>query len=444
MARMNFLFVILCFTLISHNIFADTGLISVRTWPTAKATRIVLDLNKSEKKPEQKAAQDSKIDYSGFVLDNPNRFVVDLKEVTLNNKKIFENITWGNQIDRLRYSNKNNLLRLVFDLKSGIEYKLFLIPPVNKKENYRLVIDLKKSTEPKSIVATNKIINTKLEFPDLKTEIKSLYKPEFKPEFKPELKLEDPMPRLTSIKSYKQKKFTVVIDPGHGGDDPGAIGQNGTQEKEVVLAVANHLKEYLDQDPDLKAVLTRSGDYYLGLRDRTAKARQHQADLFVSIHADGFHNARASGSSVFVLSERGASSELAKWLADSENSSDLVGGVHLENKDAMLTTVLLDLSQTASNRSSYQVANKVLQQMSVVTDLHKARVEKAGFMVLRSPDIPSILVETGFISNPQGERNLSTVSHQKKLAYAIYKGIKAYFKMTPKASWSDELIQARR
>jgi N-acetylmuramoyl-L-alanine amidase len=431
MARFN-IFIILFFLM--QNIYAEAVSVSngsiihgVRVWPATNSTRIVLDLS-------------SKTEFSGFTLDNPDRLVFDVQNAKFFNKNIVKNIKWRNsQISNIRYStyistntgaksNKKNNLRLVFDLKNAVEFKAFSLPPADSVGNYRLVIDITNKTKNNPMINAAIRANT-TKSRDHINQVQSEVSP--------------PMPQLTAINSYKKKKFTVVIDPGHGGDDPGAIGQNGTQEKDVALAIANILRQFIDQDEDLKAVLTRSGDYFLGLRERTEKARLNQADLFVSIHADGFNDARASGSSVFVLSERGASSELAKWTADQENAADLVGGVKLENKDPMLATVLLDLSQTASNRASYQVANKVLQQIAVVTDLHKARVEKAGFMVLRSPDIPSILVETGFISNPRGERNLSSIMHQRKLAYAVYKGIKSYFKMYPRPSWSDELIHAR-
>lgn len=387
---------------VNNSLYAIANISNVRVWATPKTTRVVLDFDRN-----------NNFEYNGFLLEDPARLVVDIKKADFADKNVLKNLNWGPLVSNIRYSNSNNNLRLVFDLNilnTKINHRIFNISPVDKLDKPRIVIDIKneESTRIKKVAS------------------------------------EIPLPKLTSINNYKKKKFTIMIDPGHGGDDPGAVGASGVQEKDVALAIAGYLKQYIDQDEDLTGFLTRSGDYYIGLRQRTEKARQQQADLFVSIHADGFHNSRASGSSVFVLSQRGASSELAKWLADSENASDLVGGVRLENKDAMLTTVLLDLSQTASNRASYQVADKVLQQMSIVTDLHKTRVEKAGFMVLRSPDIPSILVETGFISNPRGERNLSSTMHQRKLAHAIYKGIKSYFNMSPRPTWSDDLMQARK
>ncbi len=453
MARINISVVLLFMT---QALFAQTTINSIRLWPGQNNTRIVVDIEVEAPKPVKKNSKvvkllrPDKLEYTNFTLESPNRLVVDIKNAVLASPQVIKNISFNNtQINTLRYSKQNNNLRLVFDLKSQVATKLFTIPPVSSVTSHRLVIDVKNKFIPDTVISSSQTVSQSVSptvFPEDKTQAAVLRQTnKFKNNDLAKVNGSDaPLPRLTSIDSYVKKKFTVVIDPGHGGEDPGAIGQSGTREKDVALSVAYYLKRYIDQDEDIRGVLTRTSDYYIGLRERTEKARANQADLFVSIHADGFKDTRASGSSVFVLSERGATSEMAKWLAAHENASDLVGGVHLENKDPMLTTVLLDLSQTASNRASYQVANKVLQQMAVITDLHKSSVEKAAFMVLRSPDIPSILVETGFISNPRGERDLLSSVHQKKIAYSIYKGIKSYFKMYPRPSWSDELIQAKR
>jgi len=452
MAKIKFFLFLLFF---AQNIFAANAHIisSIRLWPAANSTRIVLDVNLKNSK-NIKDIKNNKLKYTSFTLENPDRLVVDIKDTDFAHGKVIKNLQLKNSIiNNLRYSNKSDNLRLVFDLKdslkNSVEYKLFSIDPNEAIKFYRLVIDIKNKNSIANANAKN--VDKKLtenmaqhHTPSTNLQHTVLMGTTRLPNDHDANDYEAPLPRLTSIDSSRKKKFTVVIDPGHGGDDPGAVGPGGTQEKDVALLVAHSLKQYIDQDEDLKAVLTRSNDRYIGLRERTQKARMSQADLFISIHADGYHDTRATGSSVFVLSERGASSELAKWLAVHENSSDLVGGIKLEDKDPMLATVLLDLSQTASNRASYQVANRVLQQMSMITDLHKSNVEKAGFIVLRSPDIPSILIETGFISNPRGERNLSSTVHQQKLAFAIYKGIKSYFKMSPRPSWSDEMIQARR
>jgi len=219
----------------------------------------------------------------------------------------------------------------------------------------------------------------------------------------------------------------VAIDAGHGGEDPGARGHKGTREKDVVLAIAKKLAKLVNAQRDMKAVLIRSGDYYIGLRQRMKKARDARADLFVSVHADAFKDQRAHGSSVYVLSNRGASSEAARWLANSENAADLVGGVSLDDKDDVLASVLLDLSINATKDGSSDIAGRVLKNLKGIGHVHKGTVQRAGFMVLKSPDVPSILVETAFISNRDEEAKLRRSSHQTKIAKAIFKGIRGYF-----------------
>ncbi len=228
----------------------------------------------------------------------------------------------------------------------------------------------------------------------------------------------------------KHDKFVIAIDPGHGGQDPGAHGTNGTEEKQVVFAIAKKLAKLINSQPDMKAVMVRKGDYYVGLRKRMQIARTANADLFISIHADAFQDTTVKGSSVYVLSESGASSEAALWLAKSENASDLIGGVSLEDKEDVLATVLLDLSQSATKQASIDVAQSVLKSCHAMGELHKNDVQKAGFMVLKSPDIPSILVETAFISNPSEEENLLNTEYQTKMAGAIFEGVRDYFKST--------------
>ena len=227
------------------------------------------------------------------------------------------------------------------------------------------------------------------------------------------------------------RELIIAIDAGHGGKDVGARGPSGTHEKDVVLAIARKLAELVDKEPGMRSVLVRDGDYFIRLRDRMTKARKQRADLFVSVHADAFSDHRARGSSVFVVSERGASSEMARILAAQENAADLVGGVKLNDKDELLKSVLLDLSQSASIEASMNVADNVLSELKQVGRVHKTRVQQAGFMVLKSPDVPSILVETAFISNPEEERMLRDSRHQQRLAYAILKGIRAYFRDNP-------------
>lgn len=224
-----------------------------------------------------------------------------------------------------------------------------------------------------------------------------------------------------------KRPLVVVLDPGHGGEDPGAIGASGTQEKRVVLDIARRLKARIDSIPGMRAVLTRDGDYFVPLNQRVEKARRARGDLFVSIHADAFIRPEARGSSVFALSERGASSVAARWLADNQNAADLIGGVNVKTQDAQLARVLFDLSTTAQITDSLKVGKSVLQELGQMSHLHKAQVEQAGFAVLKAPDIPSILIETAFISNPEEERRLSDEHYQEQLARAIVTGIQRYF-----------------
>lgn len=240
-----------------------------------------------------------------------------------------------------------------------------------------------------------------------------------------------PLPQKVATRSPPQKlrDVIVVIDPGHGGKDPGAIGPTNKKEKNVVLAIAKRLKRIIDKQSGMKAVLTRTSDYYIGLRERLQIARKANADIFVAIHADAFKNKQSNGASVFALSQRGATSEAARWLAEKENYSEL-GGVNLselDDDDGMVRSVLLDLSQTATISAGVNMGGRILRQLGVITRLHNSKVEQARFVVLKSPDIPSVLVETGFISNPREERNLTSARYQERLAQAIYKGIKNYF-----------------
>ncbi len=233
---------------------------------------------------------------------------------------------------------------------------------------------------------------------------------------------------ITQADNKRSKDVVIAIDAGHGGDDPGATGPNGLREKDVTLKIARNLANLINQEYGMKAVLIREGDYFLSLRKRIGKARRHKADLFVSIHADAFKDPRVRGSSVFILSNRGASSEAAKWLAERENAADLIGGVSLDDKDDVLASVLLDLSQTASLEASIGVADRVLGGLKKLGKTHKKHVQSAGFAVLKSPDIPSILVEMAYISNPEEERKLKGKTYQTKLAKAMLNGLKGYFR----------------
>ena len=333
-----------------------------------------------------------------FMLDNPPRLVVDLLSVKPQAAIPLPDFN-RTPIKGLRSGiRKNNTLRLVFDLKEQIRFNSQLLkekPP----HPHRLLIDLRPPNT--STTATHTIAN------DVNTST------------------------VKTVTQFQQRPIIIAIDPGHGGKDPGAIGRKGTREKDIVLSISKKLAHLVNQEPGMRAYLTRNNDTFISLRERIRRARKQQANLFISIHADAFHKPQAKGASVFVLSERGASSEAAQMLADKENAADLVGGISLDDKDDDLASVLLDLSQTASLAASTEVAETVLSGLKKVGNTHKKRVESAAFLVLKSPDIPSILIETAFISNPEEEKKLRSQRHQTKLAKAIMSGIRHYFQQNP-------------
>lgn len=363
----------LCSVVAATCLAAPVQVQNIRTWPAPDHTRVVFDV-------------DAPVEHTLFMLKNPRRVVLDLRDARLINRLPRPEKT-DRLLERLRAAEKSGgTLRVVLDLKAEVRAKSFQLKP-NKQYGHRLVIDLQAAVNPTV----------------------------------------DKAPEATRRHKRRKRDVIVAIDPGHGGEDPGAIGANRTREKDVVLAIAKRLKTRIDREPGMRAVLTRDSDYYVGLRKRMEIARRHGADLFVSVHADAFQDPRVNGSSVYVLSRNGASSEAAKWLAEQENASDLVGGVSLDDKDELLASVLLDLSQTATMSASTEVARTVLKELRTVVKTHKQQVERAGFMVLKSPDIPSILVEADFITNPQVERKLMDSHHQTKLADAVVSGVKKYF-----------------
>jgi N-acetylmuramoyl-L-alanine amidase len=331
-----------------------------------------------------------------FLLDSPSRLVIDFKNARLQSS-LQQPPSDHLHFKQLRSGRRGEQdLRIVVDLKQTVQQSNFNLAP-NHEAGHRFVVDL--INAPKNI-----------------TLIRSINRP----------------PTLNNYPISKQptakKEIVIAIDAGHGGIDSGAKGPEGTQEKRVVFAIAKKLAHLINQKVGMRAILVRKGDYYIKLRKRMEIARAAKADLFISIHADAFKNAEVRGASVFTLSRNGASSEAAHWLANHENSADLVGGVSLDDKDDILASVLLDLSQNATKEASRNVAHKVLKHFKSIGKLHKDQVQKAAFAVLKSPDIPSILVETAFISNPYEERNLLSRTHQAKIANAVFKGVVGYFK----------------
>ncbi len=383
---------------VTVNAVADSKVNSVRLWRAPDNTRLVFDLS-------------GPVQHSVFTLTSPDRLVIDINGATLGAPLNVQ--TANTPITAMRSAQRTPTdLRVVIDLKKAVTPKSFSLAP-NAQYGNRLVVDLfDNPADAAPPPAPTPQVATVPAVPVTPTE--------------PAIKL-PPAPA-------GKRDIIVVIDAGHGGEDPGASGSRGQREKDVVLQIARELQRQVNGMKGFRAELTRTGDYFIPLRGRTEIARKKGADLFVSIHADAAPSAAAFGASVFALSDRGATSETARWLADSENRSDLIGGagnVSLDDKDRMLAGVLLDLSMTASLTSSLNVGQKVLTNIGRVTPLHKQRVEQAGFMVLKSPDIPSILVETGFISNANEANKLSASSHQQALARSISSGVRQFFQQNP-------------
>ena len=372
---------------------------ALRYTTTAQQNRILFDVTVA---PEHRV----------FVMDNPSRLVIDIKNAQL--EHALNQPSAGHPLFvRVRAGIKNDTdLRIVVDLKAPISSKNFSISASNDEAHHRLVVDLF-NKEPIVVAEIEKKTATVTEA------AKAV-----------ESKTAAILPVADkSAESKSAERIVIAIDAGHGGEDPGAHGPRGTEEKKVTFAIAKKLEALINGQPGMKAVMVRKDDYYVGLRDRMQIARAAKADLFISIHADAFHDAEIKGASVYTLSTSGASSEAARWLADNENSADLVG-VSLNDKEDVLASVLLDLSQTATQEASVNVANRVLKSFDNIADLHKDSVQKAGFIVLKSPDIPSILVETAFISNPSEEQNLLSAQYQSKMANVIFNGVRSYFKQS--------------
>lgn len=356
---------------------------NVRVWAGPDKTRVVLDL-------------DAQVEYRLFTLDSPHRVVVDIDaarmestpELDAEHAGIVRNVRHGVR--------EGSDLRVVLDLADAARTQSFLLEPTGQY-GHRLVLDLYPEGAE---TATERVRQVARSLPD------------------------------------DNRDMIVAIDAGHGGEDPGAIGPSGSHEKNVVLAIARELARQVDEAPGMRAVLIRTGDYYIPLKERYQRARDAHADLFVSIHADAFHERSVHGSSVYVLSRRGASSEAARLLAQSENDADRIGGVSLDQGDDMLRSVLLDLSQNASMEYSNTAAQAILDELGRVGKTHRRQVERANFVVLRSHDVPSVLVETGFISNPDDEANLGSPRYRSRLASAMLRGIEDHFRQTaPRGTW---------
>lgn len=431
-----------CLLLITITGYAANTITAARVWPADDYTRVALEST-------------APIKYQLIILKNPDRLVLDIEDVELTNvlKTLSDKILSSDPyIKQVRVANyKPNVVRIAVDLKGEAKSNLFALAPAGDYKN-RLVLDIyplqdelmamlgKKSAEadqPKPVVEplppnTGAVDGTE---PVTDPSNSNMPNPTTPPEAtpKPADATAGTPPDTNKPAANKEdgRLITIAIDAGHGGEDPGARGANGSREKNITLIIAKKLKEKIDAEPNMRGVLTRDGDYFIPLHGRVVKARKFKADLFVSIHADAFTNQSARGSSVFALSEKGATSAGARYLAKKENESDLIGGVSLDDKDPVLAKTLLDLSQAATINDSLKLGKAVLGHIGEINNLHKNRVEQAGFAVLKSPDIPSILVETAFISNPDEERKLNDDAYQDKLANSILSGIKKYFASNP-------------
>ena len=422
-------------------------IMAVRVWPAPDYTRVTLE-------------NDSELKTTHFLVPDPPRLVVDIDGLALNNtlKSLVAKVESNDPyIKQVRVGqNRPNVVRLVFDLKEEIKPQVFTLAPVAGYQ-HRLIFDLypvkpvdplaamiqkgewASDGAPAAAVGSANPASPLPAAPPAQTEVAPDAIAKLESEMSalngtPPPQAVQPTPGKQPARALAQKVVrmtTIALDPGHGGEDPGAIGATGAREKDIVLSVAKRLKSRLEQLPNTRVMLTRDGDYFVPLGQRVQKARQVQADLFVSIHADAWVSPTARGSSVFVLSEKGASSSAARWLANDQNKADLIGGANAAVQDKVLASVLFDLSTTAQINDSLKVGKAVLKEIGGINRLHKAAVEQAGFAVLKAPDIPSILVETAFISNPEEEAKLKDDDYQDQLANAITKGIKRYFAANP-------------
>jgi N-acetylmuramoyl-L-alanine amidase len=405
----------LVLALTSVQLARGATLLGVRVWPARDYTRVALE-------------HDEPLKFSHFVIRDtpPLRMVVDVEGIDLTPgfKELVSKVEPNDPyIGVIRVGqNRPKVVRLVIELKEDIKPQVFSLEPVGPYQ-HRLVMDLYPVNPPDPLMALLREQATPRD-----SDFAASQRP---PEADRTLARAPSTPPTRRNEADVQRIVTIAIDPGHGGEDPGAVGKAGTYEKNVTLAIARRLRELIMADSGMRVALTRDGDYFVPLRTRVAKARAVRADLMVSIHADAWIRPDARGSSVFALSENGASSSAAAWMARRENDADLVGGINLASHDRQLARVLLDLSTTAQINDSLKLGNSVLRELERVNRLHKPRVEQAGFAVLKAPDIPSILVETAFISNPEEEARLRDDDYQEQMARAILVGIKRYFAKNP-------------
>lgn len=409
------------------------SIVAVRTWPADEYTRVTLEM-------------DTELKAEHFTLDGPDRLVVDIEGLTLNStlnelvSKVQPNDPY---IGTVRVGqNRPGVVRLVLDLKQPVAPQVFTLKPIGEYK-YRLVVDLypKVAQDPLLAILDNKdpdplagvleqLAQQSSPAPVPTVKGQALPQTAQKPT-PPAASKPQPRPTQPTPSPRRSGNILIALDAGHGGEDPGAIGPRGTREKDIVLSIARRLKRLIDATPGMKAYMTRDGDYFVPLHVRVQKARRVKADLFISIHADAWTKPTARGSSVYALSQNGATSTMARLMAKRENEADLIGGVNLGTHNAQVAKVLLDLSTAAQINDSMRVGSKVLSEIGKINRLHKRQVERAGFAVLKAPDIPSILVETAFISNPTEEQLLRSSKYQDQVARAMLTAIRGYFNDSP-------------
>ncbi len=396
-------------------------LLAVRMWPAEDYTRVTLE-------------SDEVLKVSHQLLTNPHRLVVDVEGLELTSTlkelvaKVKSNDPYVAQVRVGQYQPK--VVRLVFDLKESIQPQLFSLDPVGDYQN-RLVFDLYPTVASDPLMDLVRQSAKKAAELDAEDPIGAIARRESQKS--------DPKSDGKELKPSHRRLLTIAIDPGHGGEDPGAIGKRGSREKDIVLAISRRLKDKVEREPDMRSYLTRDGDYFVPLHVRVNKARRVRADLFVSIHADAFVRPHARGASVFALSQQGATSTAARWLANKENGADLIGGLNIKTQDRQVAQLLLDMSTTAQIKDSLKLGDAVLKQIGGFAKLHKKQVEQASFAVLKAPDVPSILIETAFISNPEEEARLNDHEYQDQIAEAILKGIRNYFAKNPPVAKSRQI-----
>jgi len=403
-------FLILIALLSTSHLASAAELRDLRLWDSPESTRLVFDLS-------------DEVQHKVFTLSNPDRVVIDITAVDKKSATDFiSKATLKGVVTKMRYGARDDgAIRVVLEVSKPVNPKSFSIQP-NGAYGHRLVVDL-----IDVVPATSAVLPTPAPQPIAPAApAKVIPAPPPPVAVAPQAQAQAAVMTKPGVR-LTEKPIVIAVDAGHGGEDPGAIGPTGVQEKDVSLAIARRLVRLINEQPGMKAVMTRDGDYYVGLRERVQRARKVQADLFVSVHCNALHRPDMHGTAVYVLSPRGATSEHARWLANQENSADLVGGIEIQDKDHDLAAVLIDLSQSATMEASFDLGSRMLSSLGQINNLQKDQVQQAGFAVLKAPDIPSVLVETAFITNPEEEKQLASPDYQQQMAESMLSGIKGYF-----------------